>query len=419
MHGTALKKNIPNLSRRASDQETSTFKQMLSTRPKPIKLRTFSDAVDIEQVVQQAMLTKSTREKPPSLIKAKPTNITLKAILFPYGFSQIVSAFVGGFAITPSVAASTTMFSLGADGLAPQIGSSLLLLIFYLTDFQLVQYIPKPAFSSMLVLAFIDMTHTWFYKSFFKTKDTWEWMVVPLIVIAAFALDLLSAVFLGIAFSTLIFVASFFRSGVVKYVANGMIIHSTIERPFRRSEFLNQNGDLIQVMVLQNYLFFGNANSVYHYIGVMFQSLNDKEEEDLINATRRPDFLILDLTLVTGMDTSTSDIFNDIKNLCASNECKLFMAGLSPNIRTILSLGGFKADTSKERSKRQLRFFASLDAALGKAEDMLLDSDFGQRESANVASRKRSLSDTDQGFRTALRYIDEEVCSRILIDALF
>ena len=56
---------------------------------------------------------------------------------------------------------------------------------------------------------------------------------------------------------------------------------------------------------------------------------------------------------------------------------------------------------------------------MGKAEDMLLDSDFGQREPANVASRKRSLSDTDQGFRTALRYIDEEVCSRILIDALF
>lgn len=71
------------------------------------------------------------------------------------------------------------MYTLGADGLAPQIGSVLLLLSFYLTDFRIVGYIPKPAFSSMLVLSFIDMINTWFYKSFFKTKDKMEWMVVP------------------------------------------------------------------------------------------------------------------------------------------------------------------------------------------------------------------------------------------------
>lgn len=82
-----------------------------------------------------------------------------------------------------------------------------------MTDFQLVGYIPKPAFSSMLVLAFIDMIYTWFYKSYFKTQDKFEWLVVPAIVFCAFAFDLLSAVFLGIAFSTFLFVAAFNRSG--------------------------------------------------------------------------------------------------------------------------------------------------------------------------------------------------------------
>lgn len=71
------------------------------------------------------------------------------------------------------------MFTLGADALPPQVGSAFLLFLFYLTDFQIVGYIPKPAFSSMLVLAFMDMTYTWFYKSFFKTKDKMEWIVVP------------------------------------------------------------------------------------------------------------------------------------------------------------------------------------------------------------------------------------------------
>ena len=286
-----------------------------------------------------------------------------------------------------------------------------LLLLFYLTDFQLVSYIPKPAFSSMLVLAFIDMIYTWFYKSYFKTKDKYEWLVVPAIVVSAFVLDLLTAVFLGIALSTFIFVASFFKSGVVKYVANGIIIHSTIERSFKSAEWLNQNGDLIQIIVLQNYLFFGNASSVYSYICTTFDLQNEENSEDTANIDfeiREPKFVIIDLTLVTGMDTSTVDVFADIRNLCTSHDCKLFMAGMTPSLRMTLSLGGVKPDTG-DRSKRKLRFFANLDTALGKAEDVILESEFPESESR---TRQRLLSEGDHGFRTALRYIDQEVSSK-------
>eukprot|EP00980_Cylindrotheca_fusiformis_P000207 scaffold42_cov133-Cylindrotheca_fusiformis.AAC.4 len=406
VHGTALKKNIPNLSRRSTKSDISRSPpKVLSS--KPVKSRKFSEAVDIEAVMHNPATNKEeTEEKTSQFVTAKPTNIMLKTILLPYGCSQFISAFVGGFAITPSIAASSMMFSLGADKVAPQIGSALLLVVFYLTDFQLVGYIPKPAFSSMLVLSFIDMIYTWFYKSYFKTKDKLEWLVVPLIVIAAFALDLLSAVFLGIAISTFIFVAAFFRSGVVKYVADGIVIHSTIERPFRSSDWLNENGDLIQVLVLQNYLFFGNASSVYNYIEVLFQGKTGVSQSG--KEKRRPLYMILDLTLVTGMDTSTVGVFNDIKNLCSSNECKLFMAGMSRNIRTIFSLGGFIADTKGERSSRSLRFFQNLDAALGKAEDTLLAAEFEEKETASYTNRLRLLSEGENGFRTALRHIDEE-----------
>jgi hypothetical protein len=412
VHGTALKKNIPNLSRKAkqSDSSLSSLKPIPSLPlPKPVRSRKFSEAVDIEADMHHHAATKGSDVNSNKVVTAKPTNITLKEILLPYGYSQFISALVGGFAVTPAIAASSMMFTLGAENTSPQIGSVLLLLVFYLTDFQLVGYIPKPAFSSLLILSFIDMMYTWFYKSYFKTKDKVEWLVVPLIVIAAFALDLLTAVFLGIAISTFIFVAAFFRSGVVKYVANGIVIHSTVERPFRRSEWLNENGDLIQVLVLQNYLFFGNSSSVYHYIEVLFQGENKDDESR--KGKRLPLFLILDLTLVTGMDTSTVDIFNDIKNLCASNKCKVLMAGMSRSIRTIFSLGGFIADTSGERSKRLLRFFQSLDAALGKAEDNLLDAEFDEKEAAGQFNRMRLLSEGGNGFRTALRHIDEEVCA--------
>lgn len=231
-------------------------------------------------------------------------------------------------------------------------------------------------------------------------------------MVSAFALDLLAAVFLGIAFSTLIFVAAFFRSGVVKYVASGKCIHSTIERPFRMSEWLNEEGDLIQVLCLQNYLFFGNASSVYSFIVSTFDS---SAVDEATGEERTPDYLILDLTLVTGMDTSTVDIFSDIRNLCRSNNCKLLMAGMSPNLRSILSLGSFKPDTGT-RSERQLRFFPNLDSALGKAEDMLLENRFVDSElETSLSDRRRLVLDQkrENGFRVALTHIDAEVSTCI------
>jgi hypothetical protein len=197
-HGAALKKNVPNLSRRVrfddpilvkSIDEDVVGSRVIKSVPK-VKSHKFSERVDIEEVMRiqpskQATIRGDNKAgddetKPQYYVyQAKPTSVTLKTISLTYGKSQLVSAMVGGFAITPSVAASSTMFTLGAEGLAPQVGSVLLLLIFYMTDFQIVGYIPKPAFSSMLVLSFIDMINTWFYQSYFKTKDKLEWMVVP------------------------------------------------------------------------------------------------------------------------------------------------------------------------------------------------------------------------------------------------
>ncbi|KAL3904187.1 MAG: hypothetical protein SGILL_010164, partial [Bacillariaceae sp.] len=291
--------------------------------PPKVKSRKFSEAVDIEAVMMPALGGDPAKtgddktDKQPEYVMyhAPPTRATLKEISLTYGNSQIVTAIVGGFAITPSVAASSTMFGLGAEGLAPQIGSVLLLFVFYMTDFQIVGYIPKPAFSAMLVLAFIDMINTWFYKSWFKTKDKMEWIVVP-----------------------------------------------------------------------------------------------SDTESGPATKERTPDYLILDLTLVTGMDTSTVDIFSDIRSLCKANKCKLLMAGMSPNIRSILALGGFKADTGV-RSKRHVRFFPNLDTALGKAEDMLLENRYVDTEpEASLTDRRRRVLDQkkDNGFRVALTHIDAE-----------
>ena len=288
----------------------------------------------------------------------------------------------------------------------------MLLIAFYLTNFELVAYIPKTAFSSLICLSFLDMVITWAFNSYRKTKDKSEWLVVPAIVVFAFMVGLLEAVLLGIGLSTFLFVGAFFRSGVVKFMATGLTVRSTIERSTTCANWLDENGDKIQILVLQNYLFFGNASSILTYISSMFEESHEHKADSSLPPF--PKYVILDLTLVSGMDTSTADIFTDIKNMCALHNCKLFCSGISPHLGSVLSLGNFKPE-SGDRSKRQVRFFASMDIAMGKAEDSLLNDeldDDGSFDSPDLNDPRVAMLkniEGDGGFRSALRHIDEQV----------
>lgn len=113
IHGTALKKNVSNLARTARKDDIVASPQI--GRQPPITQnrhrRLFSEALDIEAVTTS--IRDKTSEKP--IYRAKPTNVSLETILLEYGHSQYVSALVGSFGVTPSVAASPTMFSVSVS----------------------------------------------------------------------------------------------------------------------------------------------------------------------------------------------------------------------------------------------------------------------------------------------------------------
>jgi hypothetical protein len=228
-----------------------------------------------------------------------------------------------------------------------------------------------------------------------------EWLVVPLIVVLAFVVGLLGAVFVGIAMSTFLFVAAFFRSGVVKYIANGITVRSTIERSLKTGKWLDEHGDRIQLIVLQNFLFFGNASSILDYISSMFEE--PASDVDSIFVPPVPKIVVLDMTLVTGMDTSAVDVISDILAIFSNHDAKLFLSGVSTNLRQVMLLGGVKPESRRDRSKRKLRFFPDLDSAIGKAEDMLLEHEAIEDDIIHY------VGGVDSGFQRALRHIDEQV----------
>ena len=70
--------------------------------------------------------------------------------------------------------------------------------------------------------------------------------------------------------------------------------------------WLDKNGDLIQVLVLQSYLFFGNATSVLNYVSSMFEESDAEDNES--DLPPLPKVVLLDFSLVPGIDGSAVDV---------------------------------------------------------------------------------------------------------------
>lgn len=259
--------------------------------------------------------------------------------------------------------------------------------------------------SSLLVMAAIDLINTWFIRSYNKTTQIYEWMVIPFIVILSLLSGMLQALGIGVCISTFIFVAQFYRSGVVKFVATGLTIRSSIERSYEDSKWLDTNGDLIQILVVQNYLYFGNATSCRNYVSTMFTDDNTASDVDLPPI---PKYVLLDMSIVTGIDTSAVDVMGEISALCKANSCCLLLSGIPLTVKPALIAGGL----TPSRQNPHLFFMDDLDASLGKAEDDLLKL-VGRNEERLIQLGKkqrhqRITSMIDNGLRYALRKIDEQ-----------
>ena len=124
--------------------------------------------------------------------------------------------------------------------------------------------------------------------------------------------------------------------------------------------------------------------------------------------TPPPKYVVIDFTIVTGMDTSATDILREISEVCRIHRCRLFFSGLSANLRSMLVYA--KLGPSYER--KTLLFAPDLESALAKAEDGLIKraSHLGEKdESESHSLLERRSESAEDGFLHALQKIDEQV----------
>jgi SulP family sulfate permease len=162
---------------------------------------------------------------------------------------------------------------------------------------------------------------------------------------------------LGLGLSIVTFVYNYARLSVIRVNASLRERKSSIDRPPAENSLIELEGEQVQVLELQEFLFFGTAEQVVEAIR---QRLLDRSRLSLR-------FVVIDFRRVSGMDAAAAATFVKIRNLLAGSEVELIFSSLSPDIEQALARNGidFSTDPSVGRER-------DLDHALERCEDRLL-----------------------------------------------
>jgi SulP family sulfate permease len=247
--------------------------------------------------------------------------------------------------------------------------------IFFLGG-QILSYVPKFVAGGMILFIGLSLLAEWLVDAR-KSFPLIDYLIVISILMIIEFIGFLEGVGAGIFASVIIFVIRYSSINLVKNAGDGNRFRSSKDRPIPDQRLLDHYGHQSLILQLQGFIFFGTANSLYETI----RSYVDSTETPL-------QFIMLDLALVRGIDSSAVKSFEKIMQLLSKNDIHLFLANLSERTRNQLEAGGFSSDAHE-----RLNFFSDLDQSLEHCEDNIVAAKMGadQAELQDVRQVKDDL----------------------------
>ena len=209
-----------------------------------------------------------------------------------------------------------------------------------------------------------------------------EYLTVIVIVLVMGIYDFVVGIGVGIilAFVSLIIQTS--RVSAVRATYSGEVVGSTVRRNHSQQDYLRQVGRQIYIIKLAGFLFFGTIHSVEGKIRALIS--------DEVFGKKPIKYLVLDMTLVTGLDYSAGEAFNTISRLLDGKGVLLVLSGVDPESelgRNLRSVGLGEAGID-------VMLLPDLNSALEYCENELLKTFYANQE-ARASSRTAPTASLD------------------------
>jgi len=189
--------------------------------------------------------------------------------------------------------------------------AGLFCLILFLYGLNLIGYLPRFIPGGMLMFFGISYIKKWVYDTY-KQIEWHEYIIILIILGIVIKYGIFQGVLAGIVISTTFFVVTYSRMSVIRYIITGESISSNKQREPSTKKWLLDHGNYLLYIKLQNYIFFGNALTLWKEL-----------KHRLILTKHTIHYVIFDFHAVVGIDSSAITLFIKMQQLAEKEKINL------------------------------------------------------------------------------------------------
>jgi SulP family sulfate permease len=267
------------------------------------------------------------------------------------GIANLLTAAVGGYVSCTSLSRSTLAHLAGGTGRISGLTVAAIYGALLIIGPGFLGYVPKYVLSGVLFFLGAGLVYEWLVQSARRLLLI-EYLSLIGIALLIVYWGFIAGVLIGVMIGCATFALSVSRVNVIKFSFDGSEYHSSLDRSPRELSILGEYGTEIQGIALQSYLFFGSANRLYQHV----KALHERQ---------RCRFLIFDFRLVTGIDSSATHSFLQIKETAIASNTKIVLANLTPELEKAFRAVRFVSD--------EIIIAADLDRALESCEQAVIE----------------------------------------------
>jgi sulfate permease, SulP family len=235
------------------------------------------------------------------------------------GIANTMSAALGGYVGCVSLSRSILNRAAGANGRLSGIIVATVSAALLATSPGFLAYIPKCVLGGLLLYIGVELMYRWLISSSRQLLLV-EYISLAVITIIIVNWGFVSGVLIGLVIGCATFALNASRVNAIKFSFDGTNYRSSLDRSAEDFGVLNEAGQRIQGMSLQSYLFFGSAYQLYQHIKKLLATQTDCL------------FLVFDFRLVTGIDSSATHSFRQIKQAADERGVKLVFVNLESGL---------------------------------------------------------------------------------------
>ena len=308
------------------------------------------------------------------------------------GLANLVSGALGGYVSGTSLSRSLLVRTAGARGRLAGLTVAAISALVLVADPSFLGYVPKYILGGLLFYLGADLVYQWLISS---SRRLLPLEYLSLLAIAALIIysGFIAGVLIGIVIGCATFALSASRVSAIKFDFDGSEYRSSLDRGPYELSLLAGHGRKIQGMALQSYLFFGSANRLYQHVKEVLATELDCR------------FLIFDFRLVTGIDSSATHSFAQIKQAAAACGARIVLVNLTPDLERAFHAARFITD--------DVIIAPNLDLALEACEQDIIEAH--RTEADDARSLRAWLTDALGNAQHADRLT--ECCSRLEVPA--